>query len=805
MEQEFSDKDKEPVQQPFWPRLKTYLLDRRYDFTSIPLINKIAVVLCLLVLTGLMGLFAFYQSVRLGMFGEVPSKEELRDVRTSVASEVYSADSVLLGRYFIQERTTTPYENFSPHIIKALIATEDARFYQHDGVDHKSIGRVIVKTMMLQEESSGGGSTISQQLAKNLFPRKRHRYRFITIPVNKVKEMIIAQRLESVYEKEDILELYLNTVPFSDNAFGIETASERYFNKKSKDLNPQEAATLVGMLKATTSYNPRKNPKQSTHRRNVVLGQMEKYGYLTASQTDSLQAMPLQLDYNQRNQNDGLATYFRSVLAQELQRWCANNTKPDGTPYNLYRDGLKIYTTLDSRLQEYSENAVSEQMKELQASFFTHWKGRAPWSGNTKILINAVERSPRYRQLKAEGLEDKEIQRIFAEKVPMTLFTWKGEKDTLISPLDSVKYYLYFLNAGLMAMDPHNGQVKAWVGGINHKYFKYDHVNIRTRRQVGSTFKPIVYAAALQQGADPCTYISAERETYHDMDGWSPGNSDGNYEGEYTLAGGLMNSVNTVSVKVIKRTGLTNVINLARAVGIKNDIPKVPSIALGTPELSLYEMVAAYGTFANKGRSVEPIYLLRIENRDGEVLAEFAQQKESRLALEPDKADMMLNMLRTVVNQGTASRLRYKYKVNNDLAGKTGTTQSHADGWFIGISPNLVVGTWVGADDPGIRFRSINLGQGSSTALPIFARFWQQVNKDSTYAALSEAKFQIDPKIIASMNCEPYRQPMDMDLFERIFGGGNKDERDQRRQNRQREQEANKKKKGLLNRIFGGG
>jgi penicillin-binding protein 1A len=387
----------------------------------------------------------------------------------------------------------------------------------------------------------------------------------------------------------------------------------------------------------------------------------------------------------------------------------------------------------------------------------------------------------------------------------MTIFTWKGEKDTLISPLDSVKYYLYFLNAGLMAMDPHDGQVKAWVGGINYKYFKYDHVNIRTRRQVGSTFKPIVYAAALQQGADPCTYISAERETYHDMDGWSPGNSDGNYEGEYTLAGGLMNSVNTVSVKVIKRTGLTNVINLARAVGIKNDIPKVPSIALGTPELSLYEMVAAYGTFANKGRSVEPIYLLRIENRDGEVLAEFAQQKESRLALEPDKADMMLNMLRTVVNQGTASRLRYKYKVNNDLAGKTGTTQSHADGWFIGISPNLVVGTWVGADDPGIRFRSINLGQGSSTALPIFARFWQQVNKDSTYAALSEAKFQIDPKIIASMNCEPYRQPMDMDLFERIFGGGNKDERDQRRQNRQREQEANKKKKGLLNRIFGGG
>ncbi|EMR02205.1 penicillin-binding protein 1A [Cesiribacter andamanensis] len=793
----------QPQPLTFWQKARIYLTERRYDFTRIPLANKIGVVLGLLVITTFMALFFFYQAVRLEFFGEVPSKAELKDIRTSVASEVYSSDGKLLGRYFIQERTSTPYERISPNIIKALIATEDARFYQHDGVDHKSIGRVIFKTLMLQEESSGGGSTISQQLAKNLYPRKRHRGRFLTLAVNKMREMIVAERLEDIYEKEDILELYLNTVPFSDNAFGIETASERYFNKKASQVNPQEAATLVGMLKATTSYNPRKNPQQATHRRNVVLGQMGKYGYLTARQTDSLQATPLKLDFYQQSHNEGLATYFRTHLAQELQRWCANNTKPDGTPYNLYRDGLKIYTTLDSRLQEHAEKAVMDQMKELQASFFAHWKGRAPWSGNTKILIKAVERSPRYRQLKAEGLETKEIQKVFAEKVPMKLFTWKGEIDTLLSPLDSVKYYLYYLNAGFMAMDPHNGQVKAWVGGINHKYFKYDHVNNKTRRQVGSTFKPIVYAAALQQGADPCTYISAEREVYHDMDGWSPGNSDGNYEGEYTLAGGLMNSVNTVSVKVIKRTGLSNVINLARAMGIKNEIPKVPSIALGTAELSLYEMVAAYAVFANKGRTIEPTYLLRIENSQGEVLDVFAPEEQGRLALEPDKADMMLQMLRTVVNQGTASRLRWKYKVNNDIAGKTGTTQSHADGWFIGISPDLVVGTWVGADDPGIRFRSINLGQGGSTALPIFARFWQEVNKDTTYTRLSEAKFKISPQLLASMNCEPYRAPMDMDLFDRIFGG--KDERDQRRQERQQNQQQEEKKRGILKKIFGGG
>jgi penicillin-binding protein 1A len=806
--------NREFIEQPqssesFWVRFKNHHLNHNYNFNSLPLANKIGIALCVSVLVLMFGVFTFYQAVRLGAFGDVPDRRELQVLQTSEASEIFSADGKLLGRYYIQERTNTPYSEISPNIINALVATEDSRFFEHDGVDNRSILRVAVKTLMLQEESSGGGSTISQQLAKNLFPRDK-RFGVLSLPIAKVKEMIIAERLEDVYSKEDILALYLNTVPFSDNAWGIETASERYFNKTSADLNQQEAATMVGMLKATTGYNPRMHPKRATQRRNVVLSQMSKYGYLTPQQKDSLQELPLVLNYNKQDHNEGLATYFRTHLKQELQKWASEHQKPDGSAYNIYRDGLKIYTTIDSRLQTYAENAVQTHLKELQATFYKHWGRTAPWKGNNKILLNAIHRSARYKQLKAEGLEEKEIQKAFDEKIPMKIFSWKGELDTLMAPLDSVKHYLYFLNAGFMAMDPQSGQVKAWVGGINHKYFKYDHVNTNTRRQVGSTFKPIVYAAALQQGADPCTYISAEQETYPELDNWTPGNSDGNYEGEYTLEGGLMNSVNTVSVKVLKRTGLSNTINMAKAMGIKNEIPKLPSIALGTPELSLTEMVSAYATIANKGKAVEAVYLLRIEDRNGNVLEEFNTEQRGRLALEPLKADIMINMLRSVVNKGTASRLRWKYKVNNDMAGKTGTTQSYADGWFIGISPKLVAGAWVGADDPGIRFRSSSLGQGASTALPVYALFWQQVNKDTTYQKVTNAKFDLSGEVFAMMDCEPYKEPVDLDLFDRIFGGGDSDNSDgtvrpTKRGRNPNPDDGKKKKRGLLDRIFGGG
>lgn len=749
----------------------------------------------------------FYQLVRLGAFGGIPNEQELSSINNYVASEVYSADSKLLGKYFIQERTHASYEEISPYIINGLIATEDARFFEHEGVDNRSLMRVLFKTLLLQDESSGGGSTISQQLAKNLFPRQN--YGRISLAVNKIKEAIIAQRLEKVYSKKEILTLYLNTVSFGDNAFGIETAAERFFSKDSDEVNIQEAAVLVGMLKATHSYNPRLFPKNANRRRNVVLRQMEKYDYLKSEEADSLVQTPLVLKYQKHNHNEGLATYFREHLRQQLQEWCKNHTKPNGEPYNLYTDGLKIYTTLDSRLQNYAEEAMQDHMADLQKEFFQHWKGKTPWIGNNEILLTAIRRSQRYRKLKQAGVEEAEIQQEFDKAIPMKVFSWSGVEEKTMSPLDSVKYYLHFLNAGFLAMEPQTGAVKAWVGGINHQFFKYDHVNINTKRQVGSTFKPIVYAAALQQGASPCTYIPASRETYPEMDNWSPGNSDGNYEGEYTLEGALMNSVNTVSVKVLKKTGLTPTINLARSMGISSDIPKLPSIALGTPAISLYEMVTAYSSFANGGQSVKPNYLLRIEDSRGQLLEQFSDEGVQQQILTPDEAYTMVHMLRSVVNEGTASRLRWKYGLRNDVAGKTGTTQSHADGWFMGMTPELVVGVWVGADDPGIRFRTTNLGQGAHTALPIFAKFWQKVNTDHRYKKIVQASFpNLPSQLQAELECPPYRKPEDLNLFERIFGSNDsKQEQEARKERRQpsTKKPKPKKKKNFFERIFGGG
>lgn len=768
--------------------------------------KKAGIILGVCVFCFLLGLTFFYQAVRFGFFGPLPDEQALSNIKNFVASEVYSEDGKLLGKYYIQERTHASYENISPHIIKALIATEDARFYEHNGVDNRSLFRVFIKTLLLQDESAGGGSTISQQLVKNLYPRKN--YGFLTIPVVKIREAIIAQRLEKVYSKEEILTLYLNTVSFGDNAFGIETAAERFFNKDSDELNIPEAATLVGMLKATHNYNPRLYPKDALRRRNVVIHQMEKYGFLKSAEADSLMKKELVLDYNKQNHNQGLATYFREHLRQQLQQWCKTNTKPDGTPYNLYTDGLKIYTTLDSRLQQYAENAMREHMKKLQQDFFDHWQGRSPWSGNEEILKNAIHRSKRYKKLKEEGRSEEEIQKIFNEPVRMKVFSWEGVQEKNMSPLDSVKYYLHFLNAGFMAMEPQTGAIRTWVGGIDHEFFKYDHVNIKTKRQVGSTFKPIVYAAALQQGADPCAYIPASRETYTELNGWSPGNSDGNYEGEYTLMGGLIKSVNTVSVKVLHKTGISNTINLAKRMGIESNIPKLPSIALGTPEISLYEMVTAYSTFANRGKSVTPHYLLRIENQNGEVLEEFVSENVQNRVLTAEQADIMVHMLKGVINEGTASRLRWRYNLSNEIAGKTGTTQSYADGWFIGLTPNLVAGAWVGADNPGIRFRSSNLGQGANTALPIFGLFWQKVNADKSFSTLSNSRFnQPDSALLASIDCPPYRLEEEQNMFERLFGKKEdkpaikKDENHQR-QPRQRSKPKKKKKKGFFERIF---
>ncbi len=688
---------------------------------------------------------------------ETPGNRELRNIQNQVASEIYSADSVLLGRYFLQDRTEVKYEAISPAVIDALVATEDARFYQHSGVDYRSLGRVIVKSIIQRDESSGGGSTLTQQLAKNLYPRRG--YWILPMLLNKLREVRIAIKLEDIYSKQELITLYLNTVPFADNVFGIQAAADRFYSKSAKDLTIDQAALLVGMLKATHSYNPRLFPDKALKRRNVVLSQMVKYKKLEKPLADSLKALPVQLDYNKISHHQGLAPYFREYLKMELLEWCNTHENENGDPYNLYTDGLKIFTTIDSRLQTYAEKAVTQQMTEIQKVFFDHWGNQKPWKDKEEVLDQAIQRSNRYRQLKEQGLAEEEILKELQKPIPMTLFTWQGDREAVISPIDSIIHHLQYLNAGFLAVEPFTGKIKAWVGGIDHDFFQYDHVKTTTKRQVGSIFKPIVYAMAIEQGARPCDLISAERQTYIDDEGeeWTPRNSQNDYEVQYTMKGALAYSVNTVAVKLIEKAGVSNTVSLAQKMGITSEIKDVPSIALGSSNISLMEMVAAYSCFANEGVTSSPFYIKTIEDLDGKIYNDFKPADGVRV-MKKETAQLMTSMLRTVVHEGTASRLRWRYGVYSDVAGKTGTTQSNADGWFMGFTPGLVVGTWVGADDPRIRFRSTELGQGSNTALPIAAYFLQQVNKDPLYKRMSEVKFPSLP--------EALQEKLDCDLYE---------------------------------------
>ncbi|MEQ1588214.1 MAG: transglycosylase domain-containing protein, partial [Cyclobacteriaceae bacterium] len=498
-----------------------------------------------------------------GLLGSMPNKKELLAVQNPIASEVYSADSVLLGRYFIQERSNITFQQIPAHTIQALIATEDVRFYNHNGIDMRSVARVLIKSLLLQRESSGGGSTITQQLAKNLYPRKD--YWFFSLFINKVREMLIASRLEAVYDKDAILTLYLNTIPFGDNTYGLGTGAQRFFSVPANGLSINQSAVLIGMLKATRSYNPRIFPEQSLQRRNVVLAQMGKYKFLKDAQVDSLQALPIELQYNKITHHTGLATYFREYLRQELVTWCEQyNVEHEEEPINLYTDGLKIYTTIDSRLQQYAEEAMQSQMTRIQKTFYTHWGKRDPWQQYPGYLDEVILKSDRYQSFTAQGLSHEEIIAAMNKPVPMTIFNWEGEEEVMMSSIDSLKHYLKFLNAGMLAIDPAQGAVRVWVGGINHNYFQFDHVQESTKRQVGSTFKPIVYAAALEQGVDPCSFISAEKITYTDNKDWAPANSEDNYELRYSFPGALAYSVNTVSVRVLEKAGINNTIQLAR-------------------------------------------------------------------------------------------------------------------------------------------------------------------------------------------------------------------------------------------------
>lgn len=678
----------------------------------------------LLVFGGL--LFLFYMLIWAGVFGFMPGNKDLRDIKNYTASEIYSSDSVLIGKYFLENRTNARYDQLPESLINALVSTEDSRFYEHKGIDFLSFMRVMVYSILLNDESSGGGSTISQQLAKNLFQRKD--IFLISMPVNKMREMIIAGMLERIYTKEEILTLYFNTVPFGENCFGIEAGALRFFNKKPAELNVEECAVLVGLLKANSIYNPRLHPDKSLIRRNTVIALMATNGYLTAQEADSIQQIPLEIDYNNDTSADGPATYFREYLRIYLADWTDKNPLPDGSHLNIYTDGLKIYTTIDSRLQKYAEEAMQEHMTYLQNQFANHWGKNMPWGKSERVVNDAIKRSDRYHTMKKNGYSEKYIMQFFKEeKVHTTLFSWNGDIDTVITPLDSVTYSLMLLRSGFFAMDPSNGNVKAWVGGIDFNTYKYDHV--KSKRQVGSTFKPIVYAAAIESGIDPCEMIPNQLTTYAEYENWTPQNSGGEYGGYYSMKGGLTYSVNTIAVALGIKAGLENVIALAKKMGITSSMQAVPAIVLGTSNISLFEMVQAYSTIDNKGVWTEPVFVNRIESSKGDTLFE-AKKPVRKQAMSITTSALIIDMMQNVVNKGTAARLRGTYGLGGPLAGKTGTTQNNTDGWYIGFSPKLVAGVWVGGEDPSVRFKSTALGQGASMALPVYGKFMSKVSKN---------------------------------------------------------------------------
>ncbi len=685
----------------------------------------------------LVGTILFFTGISLEWFGPMPSFAELENPRSNLASEVYSADGVLLGKYYIENRSNVHYQDLSPHLVHALLATEDIRFYEHAGVDPRATFRVAYG--VLTGNHKGGGSTITQQLAKNLFPRGE-RLSTSQLVMRKFKEWVTAIKLERNYSKNEILAMYLNTIDFGSHSFGIKSAASTFFNKSPDSLNIQEAALFVAILNAPTRYSPVRNPENALNRRNLVIRQMEKYNFIEDGAADSLEQLPIDMShYGIRDHNTGIARYFREHLRQELHAWCKTHYKPDGTPYNLYRDGLRIYTTIDSRMQEYAEWAVREHLsKDLQPTFFKHWKGysKAPfdkelsWEQINSILDNAMRRSERYRVLRNAGYDKKEIKEIFNTETKMKVFSWNGPIDTVMSPMDSIKYYQFFLRAGLMSMEPHSGYVRAYVGGPDYTYFKYDQVK-SGRRQVGSTFKPFVYTLAMQEGGmTPCTEVPNIQVSVELPDGtfWKPKSSAKRAGEMVTLKWALANSINWVSAYLIKRYSPQAVIKIARKMGVTSPIPEVPAISLGSPDISLFEMVGAFNTFGNKGVFVEPVFMTKITDKNGNIIDRFTPKREE--AIDEITAYKMLRLMEGVVESGTGIRLRFKYNLYNQIAGKTGTTNNHSDGWFMGITPKLTTGVWVGGEVRSIHFRYISLGQGANMALPIWALYMQKLYAD---------------------------------------------------------------------------
>lgn len=720
-------------------------------------------------------IFLFFFMLSQGWLGFMPSFEELENPKSNLSSEVISDDGEVLGFIGLQNRSNVDFDEISPNLLNALVATEDVRFYKHSGIDARSLARVLVKTLVGRHSSSGGGSTITQQLAKNLFPRERKGK--LGVVYSKFKEWVVAVKLEHNYSKEEIIAMYLNTVDFGSNAFGVKTACKTFFDKAPADVSVSEAATLVGLLKAPTAYSPVMHPDRSLQRRNTVLSQMHRYDYLSDADFEACKAEPIDMrHYTPQSHNDGLATYLREYLRSYMKEWCKHHKKPNGDHYDVHKDGLKIYTTIDSRMQAYAEEAVARHMSgEIQPAFFKELsrRGGDPFVNlskeqEEKYLTQAMKQSDRYRDLKDQGKSQSEIRKIFDHKVEMTVFAWdnghEGSRDTVMSPWDSLLYYKKYLNVGMVSVEPGTGYVRAYVGGINYRYFKYDNVR-QGARQVGSTFKPFVYTMALQDlGMYPCTEVPNSEVCFETWNGpdWCPKNSTDARENEMvTLKWALANSVNWVSAYLMKQGSPEQVISIARKMGVTAPIEAVPSICVGTPEITVYEMAGAMATFANKGEYVEPIVITRIEDNKGVVLDRFPESQKRQQAISEATAYMMLNLMKGVVQSGTGTRLNYKYHLNQystAIAGKTGTTQNNSDCWFVGITPKLATAIWTGGELRSIHFRNMTYGQGASMALPIFGYFMENVYKDEKlHFPRGDFEYPSEP-LDTELDCSKFQQ-----------------------------------------------
>ena len=729
---------------------------------------------------GAVGLFFLFASW--GLFGSMPSFEDLENPDSNLATEIISADGVVLGKYFEKNRSQLRYADLPKNLVQALIATEDARFYEHSGIDGRGTLRAISSL-----GTSGGASTLTQQLAKQLFHGEGSKFLPFRI-VQKIKEWIIAIRLERQYTKNEIIAMYCNVYDFGNNSVGVSSAAKTYFSKEPKDLTISESAILVGMFKNSGLYNPIRNPEGVTNRRNVVLSQMEKGKIISESEKKRLQSLPIKLNFKLETHKDGTATYFREYLRDYMKKWAEENKKPDGSDYDIYKDGLKIYTTIDSRMQLHAEEAVSAHMANLQEEFFNQSKGNknAPFVNissveTQKILNQAMKSSNRWAVMKSLDKSEEEIIKSFSEKTKMTVFSWKGEKDTIMTPLDSIRYYKHFLQSGLMAMEPQTGEIKAWVGGINYKYFQYDHVG-QGARQVGSTFKPFVYATAIEQlNMSPCVSIvdgpfMIRKGRHNVTEDWEPKNSDNKYRGMVTLKRGLANSINTISAKLIDKVGPEAVIDLTHKLGVKSEIVNQPSIALGAVEITVEDMVAAYSTFANQGVYRKPQFISKIEDKSGVII--YEPIPESHDVLNKDIAYAVIKLLEGVTEGGSGDRLRttgggngdnrwtgYPYSFRNPIAGKTGTTQNQSDGWFMGMVPNLVTGVWVGCEDRSSRFKSITYGQGATAALPVWGYFMKLCYEDPALK-VSKEPFERPSNLSIKVDCYVPKKVVDTTAVE---------------------------------------